>query len=1062
MASPAEHKFCGHCGALLDAPGLQDAAAPWVASGAAGRPGEIKQVTVLFCDIVNSTALTERLGAEAMRDLVGSFIDASLAEVHRYEGSAPQFSGDGFMALFGAPLTQEDHVRRALLAALAIRRAVSGEGAEADGDRGLDLQIRIGIHSGPVVFGAIGGGFRIETAIGDTANVAARLEQAAEPGAILLSEAVRTLAQGYARTEPVGRLTLKGKSDLVSAHRLLGVARWRSARDAVAPARVTGFVGRDRELASLESLLPGVERGCGRVVGLVGDPGIGKSRLLGEFRRRACEGRRMTWIEGRCLSYGAAIPYSLALDLLRSHCDIVETDSAEAIVQKVGAGLRAAGMDAEQDSAVLLHLLGVKGGAGSPAPANPEAIKAKSFEVLQRLCVEGSRRRPLVLALEDLHWIDAISEELLGALARRVGDARILLLAAYRPEYRPAWADGLSMTEIPLPPLSRGDSLRIVGAVLNAEEIAEPLTEEIVARADGNPLFLEQLALHAGEAGGRRADVTVPQTIHGVVMARIDRLPEASKQLLQIAAVIGREFSLRLLRAVWRGRGVLETRLRELARLEFLDEWPDDDGTTYVFRHALTQETTYASLLERERRRRHGDIGHSLEQLYCGRTDEVAELLALHFGRSDETDKAVDFAILAGEKATRGWANSDALASFEHALSRLRVMPDSEANRMRRIDAVLKQAEVKFALGQHAEHIRALNEIREIVEDCNDLRRRAAWHYWVGFLHILTGSPPDVATHHCNEARALAAAVGSDEIKAIAESCLAHVHTVAGRLREAVEAGEHALTSFEARESLWWAGRTLWSLSVAANCLGRWDESLDYCRRALDHGLALNDPRLVAVSWLRMGSAYIQRGDLKRGSECCNKALALAPPPYDAAMVRAARAYADIKSGSVENGIAGLSEVLAWSKHSNLSYTRLHQALWLAEGLLRRCELARARVVIEDVLNTSRTAGYIHFEGRALWLMGECLAREAVEVADEWVGAAIYIFEGVGARNDLAKAMVTRAAVRQRGGDRDGARRLLGQASAIFEALGTLDEPARVNAAVVALERGSQIPLLES
>ena len=883
-ANSTGEDFCSRCGAVLDAPGFVEAGEPSGTAGIGGRLGEIKQVTVLFCDIVGSTALTERLGAEAMHDLVGAFIDASLAEVHRYGGTAPQFRGDGFMALFGAPLAQEDHVRRALLAALAIQRAVPDE-TEWDGHHKLDLQIRIGIHTGSVVYGRVSQGFREETAIGDTANVAARLEEAAEPGGILVSEAVRSLAQNYARFEAAGLLNLKGKREPVAGYRLLGVSRWRAARDAVSPPRMPSFIGRDRELALLENTLLKVENGGGRVVGITGDPGIGKSRLLAEFRRRSAD--RVNWVEGQCLSYGGGIPYLLALDLLRSHCGIVETDTTETIAEKVRAGLQAAGIDADQDSPVLLHLLGIKDTAGIPALSNPEAIKVKSFEAFQRLCLEGSRRGPpLVLALEDLHWIDTVSEELLGALVKQVRGARILLLASYRPEYWPPWAGNLDIAEIALQPLSRDDSMHVVQSVLQGEEIAAPLAEQIVGRADGNPLFLEQLALHAGEVRESRGDLTIPQTIHGVVMARIDRLPDATKQLLQTAAVIGREFSLRLLRAVWRSRGPPETQLRELSRLEFLDEWPDDDETTYTFRHALTQEAAYGSLLERDRRKRHSDIGRALEQLYPGRIDEVAELVALHFGRSEEAEKAVDYAVAAAEKAQRRWANNEAQTYFDDALRRLDAMSDTPPNRLRRIDAVLKQAEVKFAVGQHTEHIQALEGIHGIVDTTGGPQRKATWHYWLGFLHILTGGRPDVSTDHCNAAAALAAIAGSDEIRARAESCLAHIYTVAGRLRDAIEVGEHALSSFESQSNLWWAGRTLWSLSVAANCLGEWDTSLDYCQRALDHGVTLNDLRLKAVSWLRMGSAYIQRGDLERGSECCNRALDLAPNPFDRAMAK--------------------------------------------------------------------------------------------------------------------------------------------------------------------------------
>jgi hypothetical protein len=283
----------------------------------------------------------------------------------------------------------------------------------------------------------------------------------------------------------------------------------------------------------------------------------------------------------------------------------------------------------------------------------------------------------------------------------------------------------------------------MVRSVLNAERLVELMSEEIVAKADGNPLFLEQLALHAGEASDLRSGLMVPDTIHDVVMARIDRLPDETKQLLQTAAVIGREFSFRLLSAVWKGSGPLEARLRELVRLEFIFERIETEGSTYVFRHWLTQETAYGSLLERHRRAYHGDIGLALEELYRGRTEEVAELLALHFGRSGEAEKAVDYAIMAAEKAQRRWANSEALTYFSDALIRLDAMPDTAPNRLRRIDAVLKQADVRYGLGQYTEYLQILQDIRDLVEQTDEPRRSAVWHCWTGLLHGVTGGRPD-------------------------------------------------------------------------------------------------------------------------------------------------------------------------------------------------------------------------------------------------------------------------------------------------------------------------------
>jgi class 3 adenylate cyclase/tetratricopeptide (TPR) repeat protein len=1016
-------------------------------------PGEMKQVSVLFCDIVGSTELTDRLGSEAMRDLVSSFLETSLAEVHRYGGTAPQFLGDGFMAVFGAPFTQEDHVQRALLTALAVQHALGGAGNTRDADRAgkLDLPVRIGIHTGPVVFGPITDGLPMDyTVIGDTANLAARLQQAAEPATILLSEATYRLAQSYVRVEPMGPLLLKGKPDPVSAFRLLELSQARAALRASTAQRTTTFVDRQSDQAILHSFLRQVENGYRQAVGIVGEPGIGKSRLLAEFRRQLGT-ERVTWLEGRCLSYGTAIPYLLILDILRGHCGIVENDSREAIAEKVNAGLGRVEMDPEQDGPALCHLLGIEDLTATPPLSNPEAVKTVTFEILQKLIINLSVQRPLVLVLEDLHWIDRISEEFLGFLAENLANARVLMLASYRPGYRPPWIDKSYAGQIPLQPLSRDDSIHVIRSVLPSERLIEMLAEEIVARGDGNPFFLEQLTLHAGEAARVRFDLMVPNTIHDVVMARIDRLPEAMKRILQTAAVIGREFPSRLLTALWQGAGSLDDHLRELCGLEFISERVETEGAVYTFRHALTQETAYGSMLERQRRTHHSAVGQALETLYDGRTEEVAELLALHFGRGEHAEKAVDYAILAARKSQRRWANSDALTYFNDAVRRLEAMPDGNANRLRRIDAVLDQAEVQYALGRSTEHIRALEEIRSIVDDNGDPPRRAAWYYWTGFLHATSGGQPAVAIAYCEEAAKIASASGLDEINAFAESCLAQVYMIAGKLHEAIEAGEWALASFEARGNLWWAGRTLWHLTAVANYLGAWEASLGYCRRGLDHGIALQDLRLKAVGWTRMGLAHIQQGDVERGLECCEEALALSPIPRDAAWARVVRGHGKIKAGQLDDGIAELREALAWFESSHMQWTHVIGAFWLADGYLRRGDRANARALIDYVLETSRSTGYLQYEGRACWLMGECLAAEAPALAQGYVETAIRIFEQIGARNDLAKSMVTGAALCGNAGDVVTARRLLEEARATFQMLGTRGEFTRIDAALAGL-----------
>lgn len=1037
--NPANDRFCGQCGAPLPVATENEADAR-----SSLAVGELKHVTVLFCDIVESTPLAERLGAEQMHELIRWFLDAGLAQVHRYGGSTPQFTGDGFLSLFGAPITHEDHVRRALLAALAIRDAVSTNKSEIATRHRLDLKIRIGIHTGLVVFGAVARNLRMDpTAVGDATNVAARLQAAAEAGTILISEDTLRLAQGYARVESVGLLTLKGKNEPMPAYRLLGVSH-RSAPTEV-PLMSRPFVDRTSEISLLANLVRPTEGGRGRIVGIVGEPGIGKSRLIEEFHRKVADA--ITWVEGRCLSYGTMVPYLLVLDAFRNLCGLADSDTPETSIAKLSSTLQQVGMDPDEDSPLLLHLLGLRELNGAWALSSPEAVKAKAFETLRRVFIGASRRQPLVLALEDLHWLDKISEEFVGFLAEAIAGTRILVVATYRPGYRPPWIDRSYAAQTPLEALSQADSRAVIRSV--SARLDDRTADAIVAKADGNPFFLEQLTLNAGEARTPRAADIVPDTIHDVVMARIDRLPDETKRLLQTASVIGREFSPRLLREVWQGAGSIEPQLREVIRLEFIDE--QADSASYVFHHGLTQEAAYGSLLERSRRTLHGIVGKSLETLNEDRT-EVAERLAFHFGRSDDAEKAVDYAILAGEKAQRCWATSDAVAYFDDALRRLTAMPDTEPNRLRRVDSVLKEAEVNYALGRYPEQIAALEALGEIIHQCGDPHRRAAWHYWLGFLHSTSGGWPELAIEHCRKAAEIASASGLDELDAFAACCLAQAYNVAGIPRDAIEAGERALVKFEAQGNRWWAGRTLWQLSTASNYLGEWDASIAYCRRGLGHGIALDDVRLKSAGWYRMGTAYIHKGDVERGLECCNEALALDPIPRDAAWARVVRGYGKIKGGWLEEGITELSEALAWFDGSHMRYAHTVGLTWLAEGHLRRGAHSLARPVIEQLLATTRQSGYLHYEGRACWLLADCLAAEAPNAAEKYSETAIRIFEQIGARNDLGRAMLSRAMLRRDAGDASTARDLLQRAIEIFEVLGTRDELLRARQVLLALK----------
>ena len=992
--------------------------------------GEHKLVTVLFCDVVNSTELAGRIGPERMHTLVDRLFRLALDEVHHYEGTINQFLGDGFMALFGAPLALEHHERGAVLAALAIRRRV----VEELGD--TRVSVRFGLNTGLVVVGKIGDNLRMDyTAVGDTTNIAARLQALADPQGILASDTTCGRIQELVVAESLGPLSLRGKPEPVVTHRIVGPRPSRGAFPEAESRRLSPFVGRASELQALQRALDEALAERGQAIGIVGDPGVGKSRLLREFRETLAA-QRVTYLEGRCLSYGASIPYFPILDLLRANCGLADTDTQELIAAKVRAALEEVGMAADEWSPYLLHLLGLKDTGAALESLSPGALRERTLETIRQLTLRGSQRRSLIVVVEDLHWVDQASEEFFDTLAESLAGAAILFIGTYRPGHTPAWINRSYATQVALRPLSQQDSETIVRSAAPATTLPDTALQTILQRGEGNPFFLEELSHVVVEQPTAALARTIPRTLHGLLMARVDRLPEDTKHLLQLASVIGREFPTRLLAAVADAPGGLEPLLRELARREFMYQRVRGEDSVCAFKHALTRDVVYDSLLEGRKQSDHAAVGAALEMLYAGRTDEVAELLAHHFMLSTVDEKAVDYAVLAAGKAQRRWANAEALALWEDAIDRLTRMPETESNRDRRIDAVIRQAEVRFALGQHTGQIEALEGIRALVEAA-DPERRATWHYWTGFLHSLTGSRPETAIEHCQEASRIAEAHGLEEIRAYAETCLAQAYLCAGRLADGLEAGERALAVFESRGNRWWAFRALSQLSSIANARGEWERSLGYCQRTLEHGQAMDDLRLKVTALARAASTHIQRGACDLGLQLCNEALALSPTPFDAAALRAIHGLGLVKTGHPDEGTAEIEETLAWYDRSHLRYTRLQFTLWLAEGHLRRADRPRARALAEEVLAASRELGYRHLEGVALRLLGEAALPDDPAAAAAPLEAARQLFDQIGARNELARTLGDLAHVARLRGDHAQDTALTREADRVYTILGT-------------------------
>jgi predicted ATPase/class 3 adenylate cyclase/DNA-binding winged helix-turn-helix (wHTH) protein len=646
---------------------------PQHSPGRAVLDGEHKQVTVLCGALAEVPTLAACLGPEAMYHLMHDVLALAQDTVQRYAGTLTQVSGEGFLALFGAPVAQEDHARRAVLAALELRQRVQVPDAIRGQPHGVAL--RLGLHTGPVVVGPLAHEpQRPYTAAGDTLQQAARLQQRAAPDTILISAATYALVQDEVQGEVCETCSLDGPSTPGPVYVIRSIIRRRAGVPRRGARPLSRFVGRTQELALLAELFEHVEGGQGQVVGIVAEAGGGKSRLLYEFGQ-SLAGKRVTYLAGRCLSYGQALPYHPIIDLLRTNCGITEADSPAAIAGKVRMGLQEVGMDVEASAPYLLQLLGVKEGMEHLGGFTPEAIKARTFETLRQMSLHGSQQRPLVCEIEDLHWCDNTSEDYLAWLVESIAGVAILLLVTYRPGYRPPWLDKSYATQIALRNLAPQDSMTVVRSTRQHHELPAHLEQMIIEKAEGNPFFLEELTRAMLDHAYVRTDVAVPETIQGVLMARIDRLPEAPKRLLQAAAVLGREVLPPLLEAVWDGPRPLEPLLLSLTRQEFLFARPGAEGPVYVFKHALTQEVAYESLLTTRRQAWHAAAAQALETLYAPRLEEAYERLAHHYARTDNVAKAVAYLTRVAEKAARHSAHVEAISHLTQALELLQTMP---------------------------------------------------------------------------------------------------------------------------------------------------------------------------------------------------------------------------------------------------------------------------------------------------------------------------------------------------------------------------------------------------
>ena len=1008
-------KFCRSCGASLTPEPSRIISpesytpkhlAEKILTSRAALEGERKQVTVLFADLKGSMELLADRDPEEARQLLDPVLERMMEAVHHYEGTVNQVMGDGIMALFGAPVAHEDHAVRACHAALRMQQRINVYSDEIQRAGGTPPHIRVGLNSGEVVVRAIGSDLHMDyTAVGQTTHLAARMEQMAKPGSALVTGETLKLAEGYVQVRSLGAVTVKGLAIPTEVYELTGIAPARSRLQVSAARGLTRFVGRESELQMVAQALERAAAGHGQAVAVVGEAGVGKSRLAWEFTRSH---RTHGWLvlESGSVSYGKATPYLPVIELLKAYCRIQERDDQREIRERVAGKLLTLDRALEPLLTPLLALLDVPLDDATWDALDPPQRRQRTLEAVKRLLLRESQVQPLLVIFEDLHWIDSETQALLDGLIESLAAARVLLLVNYRPEYEHAWGGKSYYRQVridPLPPKSAED---LLDALLGEDETLEPLKRVLIERTEGNPFFLEESVqalvetkVLSGERGGYRLAMApgtwqIPATAQAILAARIDRLAAENKRLLQAASVIGKNVPFALLHAVAdMPEDSLRQRLSDLQAAEFLYEtslWPDIE---YTFKHALTHEVAYGNVLQERRRALHARIVEALERLHENRLGEHVEALAHHAFLGELWDKAVRYLRQAGARAYRQSANREAVTHLERALTALRRLPDSASRAADDIDLRLELRNALLPLGDNQAMFAHLHDAEVLASATSD-DRRLGWILAYLTVAFTGAGDQDEAIARGRRALALSTAVGDDRLGVMASFFLGLASLCGGSVADAVQlfqqvvttlAGERAAERFgEPGPPAQFARAFLgWSLAD----LGRFDEAVAVGEESLRMAQIIDQPFTLMHGYFGAGIPHLTRGDVARAIPPLEKGLALCRTT-DARLwlgeIAADLGLAYALAGRIDDALPVLEFALTEAAATGLRFTYARQLTQVGEGYLLAGQHGEAARLAETALTAARAQKQRGQEAAALRLSAEiavcALERERAEV----------------------------------------------------------------------------------
>jgi class 3 adenylate cyclase/tetratricopeptide (TPR) repeat protein len=924
-------RFCGRCSAPLNSAPAERRDPPWqqILKSLTAKGGERKRLTILFADIRNSTALIDSLGDPelGMRRLQ-PVLDLMNDAVRRYDGVVNKAQGDGVMAIFGAPQPHEDHAVRGCLAALAMQDDVK---RLDDGD----LQIRVGVHTGEVVVQAIEHGiYQTYDAAGPNVHLASRLEQLADAGGILISKETYLASKQFIEVEPIGVQPIRGMAAPIEVFRVNGLQHAPSSGVFRSGHHLSPLMGRSEQAAALALELDSTLKGDGRVVGVVGEAGIGKSRLCFEFAEN-CRGKGVRVFEARVLAHGRATPFQPVLELLRDFFGVRGKEPAEESRRRVIDRLDGLPVG-EHLSRILLDFLGLADPQQAAVKLDPKSRKAQLLDFVQALVRSGSRDTPTVVLIEDLHWIDAASEEFVEALADAVVGTPTLLVVNFRPGFVAPLMQRQHYRQINMPPLAPAQAQAILQDHFGSDPSLALISRNVIERAQGNPFFLEELmnALvergdFEGEKGAYRLkggveSIPLPATVQAVVAARIDRLDESAKQVLEIAAVVGREISISLLDFVTGlARADLSEALVHLRRAELLYDVPPFERRLIAFRHPLIQEVAYGSLLHTRRRELHSSVAQAIESIFKERLEERASLLAYHFEQAGESFKAAQQSMRAAV-----WIGANdprqALRNWKKVRELLSDQPPSTQTEYLRMMASGQIVNFGWREGIPAEEAHVyFKEAKDLALSLGDIRANALIHAAYGRI-LANGGSADEYVEKIQQAKAIADQGKDLSVQVTLKAVLCHAFRVAGRMADAlamnIEAtnNAHEIVALD-RQTLGFDVE-IWLTAMRGHTLvtlGRGEEA----RSFLDRILQLEESNVDATHYLIPSLAYVDlawsEGNAALAQEHATRAYALAIKsgnPYLRVYAQACRGLAHGIAGRLSSAIADLSDALNFAR----------------------------------------------------------------------------------------------------------------------------------------------------